>query len=103
MSGPGGRMMMGPATRSMDFKGSGKRLLRQLAHDRAKIWGMVAAVVAESRARWTRRDETRRRSRCPTSPGAGQTVRCTQSQVRRQYSLPPPGSLCDAHCGLAAF
>ncbi|MFD6970803.1 ABC transporter ATP-binding protein [Streptomyces sp. NPDC059979] len=46
MSGPGGRMMMGPATRSMDFKGSGKRLLGQLAHDRAKIWGMVAAVVA---------------------------------------------------------
>ncbi|GAA2642181.1 ABC transporter ATP-binding protein [Streptomyces spororaveus] len=37
--------MMGPAQRSMDFKGSGKRLLRQLAHDRAKIWGMVAAVV----------------------------------------------------------
>ncbi|MFD9481308.1 ABC transporter ATP-binding protein [Streptomyces nojiriensis] len=46
MSGPGGRMMMGPAQRSMDFKGSGKRLLRQLAYDRAKIWGMVAAVVA---------------------------------------------------------
>ncbi|CAM5561091.1 ABC transporter ATP-binding protein [Streptomyces avidinii] len=45
MSGPGGRIMMGPAQRSMDFKGSGKRLLRQLAHDRAKIWGMVAAVV----------------------------------------------------------
>ncbi|MCX4801645.1 ABC transporter ATP-binding protein/permease [Streptomyces sp. NBC_01214] len=45
MSGPGGRMMMGPAQRSMDFKGSGKRLLRQLAYDRAKIWGMVAAVV----------------------------------------------------------
>ncbi|MFB7181242.1 ABC transporter ATP-binding protein [Streptomyces sp. NPDC056257] len=45
MSGPGGRMMMGPAARSMDFKGSGKRLLGQLAHDRAKIWGMVAAVV----------------------------------------------------------
>lgn len=38
-------MMMGPAQRSMDFKGSGRRLLRQLAHDRAKIWGMVAAVV----------------------------------------------------------
>ncbi|GGR95107.1 multidrug ABC transporter ATP-binding protein [Streptomyces nojiriensis] len=37
--------MMGPAQRSMDFKGSGKRLLRQLAYDRAKIWGMVAAVV----------------------------------------------------------
>ncbi|MEU4947830.1 ABC transporter ATP-binding protein [Streptomyces lavendulae] len=46
MSGPGGRMMMGPAQRSMDFKGSGKRLLRQLAHDRAKLWGMVAAVFA---------------------------------------------------------
>ncbi|MFD8979671.1 ABC transporter ATP-binding protein [Streptomyces sp. NPDC059564] len=45
MSGPGGRMMAGPVQRSMDFKGSGKRLLRQLAHDRAKIWGMVAAVV----------------------------------------------------------
>ncbi|MFD8024152.1 ABC transporter ATP-binding protein [Streptomyces lavendulae] len=46
MSGPGGRMMMGPAQRSMDFKGSGKRLLRQLAQDRAKLWGMVAAVFA---------------------------------------------------------
>ncbi|RST03339.1 MULTISPECIES: ABC transporter ATP-binding protein [Streptomyces] len=45
MSGPGGRMMMGPAQRSLDFKGSGKRLLRQLAQDRAKLWGMVAAVV----------------------------------------------------------
>ncbi|THA38166.1 ABC transporter ATP-binding protein [Streptomyces sp. A1547] len=45
MSGPGGRMMMGPAERSLDFKGSGKRLLRQIAHDRAKLWGMVAAVV----------------------------------------------------------
>ncbi|MFJ7159571.1 ABC transporter ATP-binding protein [Streptomyces sp. NPDC101118] len=44
MSGPGGRMMMGPAQRSMDFKGSGKRLLRQLAQDRAKLWGMVIAV-----------------------------------------------------------
>ncbi|GLX30410.1 multidrug ABC transporter ATP-binding protein [Streptomyces lavendulae subsp. lavendulae] len=38
-------MMMGPAQRSLDFKGSGKRLLRQLAQDRAKLWGMVAAVV----------------------------------------------------------
>lgn len=38
-------MMMGPAQRSMDFKGSGKRLLGQLAQDRAKLWGMVAAVV----------------------------------------------------------
>ncbi|MET9318858.1 ABC transporter ATP-binding protein [Streptomyces sp. NPDC003038] len=45
MSGPGGRMMTGPAQRSMDFKGSGKRLLGQLAQDRAKLWGMVAAVI----------------------------------------------------------
>ncbi|MFE2328094.1 ABC transporter ATP-binding protein [Streptomyces sp. NPDC059385] len=45
MSGPGGRMMMGPAQRSLDFKGSGKRLLGQIAQDRAKLWGMVAAVV----------------------------------------------------------
>ncbi|KOU30628.1 multidrug ABC transporter ATP-binding protein [Streptomyces sp. WM6372] len=45
MSGPGGRMMMGPAERSMDFKGSGKRLLSQIAHDRVKLWGMVVAVV----------------------------------------------------------
>ncbi|MFF4328365.1 ABC transporter ATP-binding protein [Streptomyces sp. NPDC001591] len=45
MSGPGGRMMMGPPQRSTDFKGSGKRLLGQLARDKAKLWGMVAAVV----------------------------------------------------------
>ncbi|MFJ5550498.1 ABC transporter ATP-binding protein [Streptomyces sp. NPDC093225] len=45
MSGPGGRMMMGPTQRSMDFKGSGKRLLGQLAADRPRLWGMVAAVV----------------------------------------------------------
>ncbi|MBT2453339.1 ABC transporter ATP-binding protein [Streptomyces sp. ISL-87] len=45
MSGPGGRMMMGPAERSLDFKGSGGRLLRQIAQDRAKIWGMIVAVV----------------------------------------------------------
>lgn len=38
-------MMTGPAQRSMDFKGSGKRLLGQLAQDRAKLWGMVAAVI----------------------------------------------------------
>ncbi|GAA1578434.1 ABC transporter ATP-binding protein [Streptomyces globosus] len=37
-------MMMGPGQRSLDFKGSGKRLLRQIAYDRAKLWGMVAAV-----------------------------------------------------------
>ncbi|GHB39251.1 multidrug ABC transporter ATP-binding protein [Streptomyces cirratus] len=37
--------MTGPVQRSMDFKGSGKRLLGQLAQDRTRIWGMVAAVV----------------------------------------------------------
>ncbi|MEV6653850.1 ABC transporter ATP-binding protein [Streptomyces sp. NPDC051219] len=45
MSGPGGRMMTGPVQRSMDFKGSGKRLLRQLAAERATLWGMLLAVV----------------------------------------------------------
>ncbi|MFD3555407.1 ABC transporter ATP-binding protein [Streptomyces goshikiensis] len=45
MSGPGGRMMMGPNERSLDFKGSVRRLLKQLAQDRAKLWGMVVAVV----------------------------------------------------------
>ncbi|MCX4693476.1 ABC transporter ATP-binding protein [Streptomyces sp. NBC_01408] len=45
MSGPGGRMMTGPAQRSLDFKGSGKRLLGQIAQDRVKLWGMVVAVV----------------------------------------------------------
>lgn len=38
-------MMTGSPQRSMDFKGSGKRLLGQLARDKAKLWGMVAAVV----------------------------------------------------------
>ncbi|MFE4637040.1 ABC transporter ATP-binding protein [Streptomyces sp. NPDC056773] len=45
MSGPGGRMVGPPVTRSMDFKGSGKRLLSALARDRAKLWGMILAVV----------------------------------------------------------
>ncbi|MGS2587780.1 ABC transporter ATP-binding protein [Streptomyces hebeiensis] len=46
MSGPGGRMMAaGPAQRSMDFKGSGKRLLRQLAVEKTTIWWMVGAGV----------------------------------------------------------
>ncbi|MFI5984956.1 ABC transporter ATP-binding protein [Streptomyces sp. NPDC051555] len=46
MSGPGGRMMMGPpTTRSLDFKNSGKRLLAQLTKDRAPLWGMVVAVI----------------------------------------------------------
>lgn len=39
-------MMMGPPTsRDLDFKGSGKRLLRELARDRLKLWGMFFAVV----------------------------------------------------------
>ncbi|MEV8307946.1 ABC transporter ATP-binding protein [Streptomyces flavidovirens] len=48
MSGPGGRMMAGaggPAERSMDFKGSGKRLLRQFAPERVMLWWMLAAGV----------------------------------------------------------
>ncbi|WP_308314998.1 ABC transporter ATP-binding protein [Streptomyces sp. C10-9-1] len=49
MSGPGvgGRMMAGgaPTDRSMDFKGSGKRLLRRLAPERAALWPMLAAAV----------------------------------------------------------
>lgn len=45
MSGPGGRMVMGPVERSIDFKGSGKRLLRQLAPERAALWVMLAAAV----------------------------------------------------------
>ncbi|MFI1399928.1 ABC transporter ATP-binding protein [Streptomyces sp. NPDC020681] len=46
MSGPGGRMMMGPVERSMDFKGSGKRLLKRLAPERVTLWVMLAAGVA---------------------------------------------------------
>ncbi|WP_328860485.1 ABC transporter ATP-binding protein [Streptomyces sp. NBC_00306] len=45
MSGPGGRMMMGPVERSMNFKGSGKRLLKRLAPDRRLLWVMLAAGV----------------------------------------------------------
>ncbi|WP_432249579.1 ABC transporter ATP-binding protein [Streptomyces sanyensis] len=49
MSGPGvgGRMMAGgaPTDRSMDFTGSGKRLLRRLAPERAALWPMLAAAV----------------------------------------------------------
>ncbi|MFF4171907.1 ABC transporter ATP-binding protein [Streptomyces sp. NPDC001744] len=47
MAGPGGRMMAGggPDQRSMDFKGSGKRLLRQLAPERGALWAMLAAGV----------------------------------------------------------
>ncbi|MER5768231.1 ABC transporter ATP-binding protein [Streptomyces sp. NPDC001985] len=44
MSGP--RMMMGgSAERSMDFKGSVKRLLKALAPDRVLLWGMLAAAL----------------------------------------------------------
>ncbi|MER5930715.1 ABC transporter ATP-binding protein [Streptomyces sp. NPDC002054] len=46
MSGPGGRMMMGSTGQgALDFKNSGRRLLRQIARDRAKLWGMVLAVI----------------------------------------------------------
>ncbi|MFC9791425.1 ABC transporter ATP-binding protein [Streptomyces sp. NPDC127584] len=47
MAGPGGRMMAGggPDQRSMDFKGSGKRLLRQLAPERGTLWLMLVAGV----------------------------------------------------------
>ncbi|MFI5757053.1 ABC transporter ATP-binding protein [Streptomyces sp. NPDC051569] len=47
MSGPGGRMMMaaGAHQRSMDFAGSGKRLLRRLTVERASLWWMLTAGV----------------------------------------------------------
>ncbi|MFI8911547.1 ABC transporter ATP-binding protein [Streptomyces sp. NPDC053513] len=46
MAGPGGRMMMGQSgERSMDFKGSGKRLLKQLAPERGTLWLMLVAGV----------------------------------------------------------
>ncbi|MFD3522801.1 ABC transporter ATP-binding protein [Streptomyces sp. NPDC058653] len=49
MSGPGGRMMAAgagaPSQRSMDFKGSSKRLLRQLAREKVTLWWMLAAGV----------------------------------------------------------
>ncbi|MFJ6949339.1 ABC transporter ATP-binding protein [Streptomyces wuyuanensis] len=46
MAGPGGRMMMGQSgERSMDFKGSGQRLLRQLLPERRALWMMIAAGV----------------------------------------------------------
>ncbi|MFJ5143354.1 ABC transporter ATP-binding protein [Streptomyces sp. NPDC088707] len=47
MAGPGGRMMAGggPDQRSMDFKGSGRRLLRQLAPERGALWVMLIAGV----------------------------------------------------------
>ncbi|MFF9910530.1 ABC transporter ATP-binding protein [Streptomyces sp. NPDC013457] len=47
MAGPGGRMMAGggPDQRSMDFKGSGKRLLKQLAPERGALWLMLITCV----------------------------------------------------------
>ncbi|MGW2861028.1 ABC transporter ATP-binding protein [Streptomyces sp. SDr-06] len=47
MSGPGGRMMMGggPDQRSMNFKESGKRLVKQLAPEKATLSVMLFAVV----------------------------------------------------------
>ncbi|MFE2596494.1 ABC transporter ATP-binding protein [Streptomyces sp. NPDC059396] len=47
MSGPGGRMMMaaGPTQRSIDFKESGKRLLRQLTRERVTLWWMFGTIV----------------------------------------------------------
>ncbi|MEU5958460.1 ABC transporter ATP-binding protein [Streptomyces sp. NPDC047525] len=45
MAGPGGHQMMGPDSRSMDFKGSGKRLLAQFRPERTTMYGMLAAGV----------------------------------------------------------
>lgn len=47
MAGPMGRMMAGggPDQRSMDFKGSGKRLLSQFKPERVTMYGMLVAVV----------------------------------------------------------
>ncbi|MFG2659308.1 ABC transporter ATP-binding protein [Streptomyces sp. NPDC048425] len=46
MAGPGGRMMAGgPDQRSMDFKGSGKRLIRQFKTEKTTMYAMVACVV----------------------------------------------------------
>ncbi|MGW0116985.1 ABC transporter ATP-binding protein [Streptomyces sp. NPDC003327] len=47
MAGPGGRMMAGggPDQRSMDFKGSSRRLLRQLAPERGALWLMLLACL----------------------------------------------------------
>ncbi|MGW5275251.1 ABC transporter ATP-binding protein [Streptomyces sp. NPDC004044] len=47
MAGPGGRMMAGgaPTDRSMDFKGSSKRLLKRFAAEKTSLYGMLAACV----------------------------------------------------------
>ncbi|MEU9357296.1 ABC transporter ATP-binding protein [Streptomyces sp. NPDC048301] len=43
MAGPGGRMMAGPTERSMDFKGSGKRLLRRFSKEKSSLYLMLGA------------------------------------------------------------
>ncbi|MGW2595679.1 ABC transporter ATP-binding protein [Streptomyces sp. NPDC001515] len=47
MAGPGGRMMAGgaPTERSMDFKGSSKRLLRRFAAEKSTLYLMLAAIA----------------------------------------------------------
>lgn len=47
MAGPGGRMMAGgaPTERSMDFKGSSKRLVRRFAPEKATLYMMLLAGV----------------------------------------------------------
>ncbi|MFJ6566403.1 ABC transporter ATP-binding protein [Streptomyces sp. NPDC091292] len=47
MAGPAGRMMAGggPDQRSMDFKGSGKRLIGQFRPERSTMYGMLACGV----------------------------------------------------------
>ncbi|MGW4229015.1 ABC transporter ATP-binding protein [Streptomyces sp. NPDC004980] len=44
MAGPGGRMMAGgPTERSMDFKGSGKRLVKRFSKERSSLYLMLGA------------------------------------------------------------
>ncbi|GAA2929560.1 ABC transporter ATP-binding protein [Streptomyces argenteolus] len=44
MAGPGGRMMAGgPTERSMDFKGSGKRLVRRFSKEKSSLYLMLGA------------------------------------------------------------
>ncbi|MEU6661121.1 ABC transporter ATP-binding protein [Streptomyces sp. NPDC046821] len=47
MAGPGGRMMAGggPDQRSMDFKGSGKRLIAQFRPEKGTMLAMIACAV----------------------------------------------------------
>ncbi|WP_405550201.1 ABC transporter ATP-binding protein [Streptomyces microflavus] len=47
MAGPGGRMMAGgsPTERSMDFKGSSKRLLKRFGQEKASLYLMLGAVT----------------------------------------------------------